>query len=166
MCSRCIYTAKVNHVIQQLCSIFFILMFAFSIFVFIEWMIGPLFPQLRLLWRHVRARYRVRSKVVALLEARMEREWEQHLDNIEPKGFWTNLPAWVLNERSDRTKFINGLELAVAVMDQDFDAKFATEIQEEFIRLGGFPQQTVVAPRPEKPVRDPLLCPPEAPRAN
>jgi hypothetical protein len=99
--------------------------------VFIEWLIGPIFPQLRPLWRHVRARYRVRSKVVALLQARMEREWEQHLDNIEPKGFWTNLPAWVLKQRPDRTKFVNGLELAVAVMDQDFDVKFAAEIEEE-----------------------------------
>lgn len=166
MCSRCIYTAKVNDTIQQLCWIFLILMFALSIFVFIEWMIGPLFPQLRLLLRHVRARYRVRSKVVTLLEARMEREWEEYLNKMEPRGFWTNLPTWILKERPDRAKFTQGLELAIAAMDQDFDAKFATEIQEEFIRLGERPQQTVVAPRSEKPVRDPLPCLPESPRAN
>lgn len=143
-------------------------MFVLSIFVFIEWMIGPILPQLRLLWRHVRARYRVRSKVVALLQARMEREWEEYLNKMEPRGFWTHLPTWILKERSDRLKFTAGLELAIAAMDQDFDAKFATEIQEEFIRLGlqQRPQQTVDAPHPEKPVRDPLPCPPESPRAN
>lgn len=141
MCHNCILQAEINKWITQICYYFFILMCVGAILVsllnIIELFSGPLWPQLVHLWRHWRARYRVRSRMVALLKKCELQNWQRYLEeNSGLQGFWLTLPSFLLDQcHPKRDEYRGGYLLAVDVMDQDFDTQFVSEIQEEYKRL-------------------------------
>lgn len=166
MCHKCVFLRSLtDYSISVLIQIFIIGCLLLTFYGFIEWLIGPMGPQLKLLWVHMRARYRVRARVIALLDKRTEREWETFCQSGFDNGFWSTLPSFLVKLcHSKRVDFVRGYELAVAAMDQDFDTKFAVEIEEEKQFILSSPSS--VAPRPERPVHDPLPCPAGGPNKN
>lgn len=162
MCHKCVFLRSLtDYDINVLLQITIVGCLLFLFIGFIEWLIGPIVPQLELLWLHMRARYRVRARVIALLDKRAEREWETFCQSGLDSGFWSTLPSFMVKLcHSKRVDFVRGYELAIAAMDQDFDANFAVEIEEEkkFIVSGKRPEKSVVEHSLEKPV--PVSLPP------
>lgn len=166
MCHKCVFLRSLtDYTIDVLIRIFIIGSLLLVFYGFIEWLIGPIVPQLELLWLHMRARYRVRARVIALLDKRTEREWETFCQTGFDNGFWSTLPSFMVKLcHSKRVDFVRGYELAIAAMDQDFDSKFAVEIEEEKQFILSSP--SAVVHRPERPVHDPLTFPAGQPMKN